>query len=310
LLIPVWLPDQNYGLESPDISGSQFFDGRRRPGGIISLHLQGEKMTATAIVFTGSGFAVAADGNQLWGHKPTRNAAIRATETDSAQKIFGIEMGDTALAYIVRGDVANEDRTFDVALELKGEVALAVKRRRSKPKAFVEAIGNALERQIALAVEAGRLRCWPAPQITFFGFVGNDPFYVNLNFWPLPDANGLHYKIIGQVVDSWLFACSGSQVIAQMMQQSDVRIRQFIKPPNEKLSLHDAIDTTRGYIEACSSPLGLEVDPDNCQGLGGHIHVATVTPCVKSSWISRYFRRSGCSQSGGFQWVIPPIWHY
>jgi hypothetical protein len=184
---------------------------------------------------------------------------------------------------------------------LKSEVAI-FKGRCGKPKAFVAAIGNALEQTVARALRAGQLECCPALQISFVGFSGNDPFYVNLDFWRMPDANGLHYKVIVQVIDNWLFACSGSVVIAQMMQRPDARIRQFIKPPSERPSLQDAIDTTRGYIEACASPLGLDVDPDNCKGIGGHIHVATVTPVQRPSWVARL---RGATAAGGFHWVIP-----
>src|SRR5664280_1454489 len=104
--------------------GSKFFGGPLLPSGTIFLLPQRTRMTATAIMFTDSGFAIAADGNQLWGHKPTRNAAIRVAETYCAQKIFGVEAESVALAYIVRGDVANADKTFDAALELKRSVAV------------------------------------------------------------------------------------------------------------------------------------------------------------------------------------------
>jgi hypothetical protein len=44
-----------------------------------------------------------------------------------------------------------------------------------------------------------------------------------------------------------------------------------------------------GYIEACCSQEGRKLDPDGCEGIGGHIHVATVKP------------------RSGFQWIIPPL---
>ena len=283
--------------------GSKFFGGPLLPSGTIFLLPQRTRMTATAIMFTDSGFAIAADGNQLWGHKPTRNAAIRTAETYCAQKIFGVEAESVALAYIVRGDVANADKTFDAALELKRSVAVAIKRRSGKPRAFVEALGDALEHTFARAVRAGQLECCPALQIPFVGFVGHDPFYIDLNFWHIPGANGMHHEVIGQFIGSGSLAYSGSPVVAEMMRRSDSRIRQFLKPISECPSLQDAIDTTRGYIEVCASPLGLEVDPENCEGLGGHIHVATIAPIQRPSWFARL---RGAEVTGGFQWVIPP----
>jgi hypothetical protein len=261
-------------------------------------------MTATAIMFASGGFALAADGNQLWGDKPTRTAAIRAIETDSAQKVFGIEAGDVVLAYIVGGSVANEDRTFDAAAELSRTAESIAKKRLTTPKAFVAAVGAAMEATIDELVQLGRLQCWPRLDIPFIGFFASHPFYLTLYFYHVPYPSGLHHVILGQAFDDWLFAYSGSEIVGQMLQRSDARIAHRIKSPDEHPSLQDAVDMTRGYIEACSSPLGLEVDPDNCQGLGGHIHVATVTPVQRPSWFARHFR--GAVASGGFTWVIPP----
>jgi hypothetical protein len=63
----------------------------------------------------------------------------------------------------------------------------------------------------------------------------------------------------------------------------------FVKDLGPNPSLKDAEQYVRGYIEACSSPLALELDEAICKGIGGHIHVATITP------------------SDGFRWVVPPL---
>ena len=44
-----------------------------------------------------------------------------------------------------------------------------------------------------------------------------------------------------------------------------------------------------GYIAACSSDLGREVDPESWRITGGRTHVARIT------------------RSGGFEWVIAPV---
>lgn len=76
-------------------------------------------MTATAIMFTGSAFAVAAEGNQLLGDPPNFTPDASIGETDCAQKIFGAEGGDFEVAYIMRGKVATEHRTFDASVEMQ-----------------------------------------------------------------------------------------------------------------------------------------------------------------------------------------------
>jgi hypothetical protein len=317
LLISETLMEQLCESELPDNSSHPFFGDppEQYIGATIYLNdlvPPGMVMTATAIMRVGGGFAVAADGNQLWQHKRTRTAAICDREIHNAQKIFSIEKEGTTLVYVVRGDIANEDRTFDVTAELKREAVFAVKKHRSSPKKLAAFIGDALERQITAALENGRLEDWLAPQIELFGFVGKEPFRISLNFSPCPVNSGLHYKIIPRkVVDDdnheWLFVCSGSPTIEWMTKQWDVRIRRFIKKqPNANMSLQDAIDTTQGYIEACSSSLGLEVDPVYCQGLGGDTHVATAIPRTRPSWFARCFGHGQRAWSGGFKWIIPP----
>jgi len=49
-------------------------------------------------MFTGSAFAVAADGNQLLGDPPNFIPDASIGETDCAQKIFGAEGGDFEVA--------------------------------------------------------------------------------------------------------------------------------------------------------------------------------------------------------------------
>jgi|SRR5438105_6405346 len=85
------------------VDSEQKFFGRLLPSGSISLApkwLLRARMTATAIMFTGSAFAVAADGNQLIGNPPNLIPDLSIGETDRAQKIFGAEGRDFAVAYI------------------------------------------------------------------------------------------------------------------------------------------------------------------------------------------------------------------
>ncbi len=288
-------------IENRRDSEPRFF-GRLLPSGTISLApkwLLRARMTATAIMFTGSGFAVAADGNQLLSDPPNFIPDASIGETDCAQKIFGAEYGDFAVAYIMRGKVATEHRTFDASVEMQSEMGSLVAQRFRSYREFVATAVKGLHRRICLALETGRLPCFPGLEIPFVGYFRGEPFYLNATFCP----SG-HYEVIGQALDVWLFAFSGSQIVMKLMQAGDGRISHRIKGPDDCPSLQDAIDATRAYIEACSSEFGLEVDPENCRGLGGHIHIATVIPPRRPSWLGRIIR--GESPSGGFRWAIPP----
>jgi hypothetical protein len=64
--------------------------------------------------------------------------------------------------------------------------------------------------------------------------------------------------------------------------------------PEIRVTLSDAVEAGRNYIEACSSPVALEIDKEICQGIGGHIHVATITPTAGFEWLIPPKRERGC----------------
>ena len=76
-------------------------------------------MTATAHFYTRNGFAVAVDGRQRWTHAPSRDAFIQSLESDCTQKLFEIVREHMTLCYTVKGDIASEDRAFDITTVLK-----------------------------------------------------------------------------------------------------------------------------------------------------------------------------------------------
>ncbi len=293
---------QWFGGCSPEHGGVLLY-GQLRPSGAISLApkwLLRARMTATAIMFIGSGFAVAADGNQLLGDPPNFVADLSIGETDCAQKVFGAEGCDFALAYILRGKIATEHRTFDAAVEMQKEMAYLSTLRFKGHRELVTRAAKGIYRRVWAARESGLLPCFLGMEIPFVGYFNGDPFCLTAHFFP----DG-HYQVTGQALDGWLFMFSGSKVIANLMENGDQRIGHRIKGPDDHPSLQDAVDATRTYIKACSSQWGLEADPQDCRGLGGHIHVATVTPPLRPSWIVRIF--AGKMPSGGFAWVIPPV---
>jgi hypothetical protein len=51
------------------------------------------------------------------------------------------------------------------------------------------------------------------------------------------------------------------------------------------LGLDDAVQVAANFIRACSDPAALEVDPYTCAAIGGHIHIATITPRNGFRWV-------------------------
>jgi hypothetical protein len=84
----------------------------------------------------------------------------------------------------------------------------------------------------------------------------------------------------------------GSGVIQQAMYDNygpidNSPFAEYFKNPRTIDSFDDAEEYVKGYIEACSSPLALEMDEVGCKKIGGHIHIAEIT-------------------RSGFRWRIPP----
>jgi hypothetical protein len=59
-------------------------------------------------------------------------------------------------------------------------------------------------------------------------------------------------------------------------------------PAPENITLLDGLKDAKSHIQVCYDPKAREIDKKTCAHIGGHIHIATITP-------------------DGFQWVIPPV---
>jgi hypothetical protein len=127
-------------------------------------------MTATAIMFTNEGFALAADGNQVLTERSTFVPDFKVGETDCAQKIFSAEGRDFAVAYMVRGNVATERRTFDATIELQKEMASLVTRQFNGPGEFVKSAAGGLYRRMLSGIKDRRLPCFLGLEIPVVGY--------------------------------------------------------------------------------------------------------------------------------------------
>jgi hypothetical protein len=80
---------------------------------------------------------------------------------------------------------------------------------------------------------------------------------------------------------------SGSSIAELMYEHKDPRFSRFLVDADRNSSLQQAEACARGFIEACCDPVSREIDPQ-CNGIGGHVHIAKITP------------------SNGFEWIEPP----
>lgn len=256
-------------------------------------------MTAHATMFSSSGFVVASDGYQLLGSTLSADGRLRDGETDKAQKIFGFTGKRFTFACVLRGDVADQNRTYDAEADLRACLQPLAKKA-ADGYALALAIGTALESNIQR-----RALYRPRLNISLVGFQGRSAFVVELVFNQFPSESGLYWRAFEQEAHPGFGMFSGSAVISQLIMEGDSRIRHYITPWRDTTpTLQEAINTVKGYVEACCSPLGIQVDPENCRSLGGHIHVASVSPVIRPNWRARIFH--GAQSTGGFTWVVAP----
>jgi hypothetical protein len=158
-----------------------FFGSSHPSGLLVPWGTKRIIMTATTITYTPFGFALAADGRQRWGHEPTRNEAVRQSENDYIQKIFEVHAGNhNLLAYMIRGDVANADRSFDLGMELEKQAALHKRSKFAGLLELVQAISADLKNYIEGAKEGHRIQDYPATFIDFIGYFDGLPSWIEL----------------------------------------------------------------------------------------------------------------------------------
>lgn len=265
------------------------------------------RMTATAILFTPAGFAIAADGRQMsWGHTPTHGSATLVAERENEQKIF--EVPGLPVAYIIRGETTSRDRVFNISAILQAQIAGVLHSGRDLSLyGFADAISVVLQQEIERAKHNGVIEDYPETEITFVGYMRERPGWVDVRFRGY--AGRVARDVVRQDCDAGCWHSTGSSVIRRLIVIGDPRVPDVFGLRSETMSLDDAVAIVKAYVETCCSPLGMEVDAEHCASIGGHVHVATVCPFrhigIREQW-RRAFSGIGEMPDGGFRWLIPP----
>lgn len=201
------------------------------------------------------------------------------------------ERKDATLAYILRGQIATEDRTFDLEAEVRNQLALLTTSKFNNCADFLRLLAAALENAIKCARRDKRLKEALEAWISFAGYFGTDPCLVDLKFLPRPHFTDSLYEFSEPYLRQGHPMVSGPPIIWDLISQRDPKFAQYFvqyDKPVRSMSLREAADYAKGCIDAFSSPFARELDP-SCEAIGGHVHVATITPLT------------------GFQWITAPI---
>jgi len=252
------------------------------PGPIWPRQHRFSGMTAIAMVYTSSGFVVAADGRSRSTTLDENNEQIIASETE--QKIYEGRYGAVPIAWAASGNVLNEDRSFNLFDAAGIAFSAANKSFHQDFHAWFRFVAFHIRKTVTEAIDSGTL---PAlrdneafaedsdERLTFArlfvaGFViEGSPAFAMVR---LHHRNGvLREPHINVQTPEYLF--SGSE-IAVYYKKSDPRFAPYFHPLGPSLS--DGLAHATGYIRACCDPLARKLDP-LCKGIGGHIHAASVT---------------------------------
>jgi hypothetical protein len=257
-------------------------------------------MTAIGVVGLGEGFVIGADG-RMTGDKEAQQIAGSANEriSEKAQKIFQLTDRDKVLAYSFSGFVTLDD--FVVLDGVKRKMEWLFKRTFTNCNKYLIAVTEKVTDEINEAKRSNKIKQFPVSRktergdgwkiadIVLAGYYCGVP---SLAIAQITHGDGEEAKCGVKVVPDYRCAfLLGSDAVRRAMYPDsgcarDPRFQQYTKDPSR--SLKDAGEYIEGYIAACSSDLGRELDPESWRITGGRTHLAKITP------------------SGGFEWIIAP----
>lgn len=270
-------------------------------GGLISIQMP----TAIARYHWPEGFAIAADGLKSNSRDPSKS-------TTNNQKIFKIDEPGRKLCYSVAGivELSRDDESDDIVLELLPALAESILSQKKQPSktlfGYARNIARPVNRQLADLKRAGTIRRYPVRpsairelghtilRVYFDGYYGGIEGRASVRFYH-EDQRLSSPDVALEAVSPGGPIIFGSVVVSDLLFQSenrqDIRLAQFRKNWDTATQA-GAVEICQRYIEACGSVEGRALDPDVCASIGGHTHIATITP------------------GDGFRWVIEPVGLY
>jgi hypothetical protein len=255
-------------------------------------------MSAFVVIFTREGFTIAADGKLSADESTLITDAITARLAHSVEKIY---VGpDNKFGYFLTGFVEDEVTGFDLTQALHDSLLSTPSDSFHHYFYYVRQVALKFKALIVEAQAKGlRFPEWPeftegdtsfATEVGVAGYFKDVPFSVHFKITHVRQSNlALTICPVNALGVGYKYE-SASHVLPNLTLNDDARFVKYkealLRPFQE--SLEDAAEYSKGLIALCSDPLAAEVD-SVCKGIGGHIHIADVTP------------------EYGFRWRIPPL---
>ena len=259
-------------------------------------------MTAIVRTFTPQGFALVADGR-------CSNSEDGSVISDEVQKIFPVRYAGGVFALSFAGGERLTSIDTGEQLNLPESAMRCVQSLESRRTSNAVGYSYRLSRCINDAIKGlglgGPIHSGKSTQPNLPDETGETIFRLLLDGYESnakPVAIDMRfYHVGGQLRDpevkpqpllrGFHRAYAPCPIIGEILwgPKDDQRLSAYQGPRKfvEEITLQDAIDRSKTYILAHGDPEAIALDGD-CRCVGGHIHVATITP------------------DDGFQWVIPP----
>jgi hypothetical protein len=247
--------------------------------------------TAIVRIYVGDGFLVAADGRML--------DTLRIHDSpDNVQKIFEVQknlaFSLTGLARLGSDRVGASDFSFSDSIE---EVmrATSVEGNRTLQDfcaACAEKIDSQLEyffdkRKALPGEERPGERGITIIEIMADGYYRDFPSRARIRFYHEDDKLAPPEVSFVELYED-LPITKGVHNIAELLLNRDPSLSHYLRPMalvcgSQRLT--DAAVFARAYIEACAGPEGRAIDEETSRGIGGHTHMATITPTNGFKWV-------------------------
>ncbi len=254
--------------------------------------------TAIVRIFTGEGFVIGADG--LETAEPGD-----AFVSDSLQKIFHVPGKDKQLAHAVCGiHRITSDKDGEILWDLHAQVQTTARALANARSAtlyeYATRLSRPIHRALLMAGRSGKLAEYPALPVVPYRYGSTiAEILIDGYYRGFPSRAGIRFfhdkqKLCGPQISpksvEELDLCGSRPIWNAFCDVNDKSLAAY-RPPcfhSPPWSLVESAEAIRGYIQACSSPEGKEIDDEAHKVIGGHIHIATITPVEGFRWVPGY----------------------
>jgi hypothetical protein len=221
------------------------------------------------------GFVVAADGFSRLG-------LTAQTRTD-VQKIFRVP--EAPMVYGVAGSSISAQGAFDLNLQCRN-AALSLQNADCRN---IQDYSEQFGRKLKSAFDSARPTKDILSYVFLAGYFRDRPSAARIclrsNNHVCDEPTGAY---LTELISTGRCLGIGAEKLESYVGQTGHWMERYARPvPSNSTCLGDLVSFAEGFIKACSDSQALLIDP-SCRQIGGHIHVAHITPDV-------------------FRWAIPPL---